>query len=296
MESRYIQARVPDKAGLSKLILKAKGNGRTMAEFAESCGVSAATFSRIATGKIVNPLSEMLLEKICEKSADGFIDMRLLARANGMIDRETYENRKSSGRHFVQRTMYMDRARDMERIITSELFIRGVQIRKLGNRVKKRHNIYVKNELTRTIYHDLTIEFVDGSGSRIWGFEMAPLVRDKDDTKDDDRRVVQKFIQKEALFFLQDAWEPECHEEEKLSFVFCEEVYYRIFNDMIPAHKLNNPMSSILIDIHSGKVLKERILSCNDSKQTESVFDRPVEVDEEDDVNEQFIFFLEDNE
>ena len=56
-ERLYMQTRVPDITELGNLLKKAKGSNRTMAEYAKECGVSPSTFSRIATGKITQPLS-----------------------------------------------------------------------------------------------------------------------------------------------------------------------------------------------------------------------------------------------
>ena len=56
-EENYIQSRVPDIVALGNLLKMGKGNNRTMAEYAKQCGASPSTFSRIATGKITQPLS-----------------------------------------------------------------------------------------------------------------------------------------------------------------------------------------------------------------------------------------------
>ena len=53
-----VQIYAPDKQKLAELVIKAKGNKRTMAQFAIDTGISAPTLSRISNGKISNPRKE----------------------------------------------------------------------------------------------------------------------------------------------------------------------------------------------------------------------------------------------
>ena len=80
MNREYVAALVPDKLKLAELIKRAKGESRTMVEFAEKCGViTASSFSRIMHGNMTKPLSRELI------NATARITYEDLMRANGMI-------------------------------------------------------------------------------------------------------------------------------------------------------------------------------------------------------------------
>ena len=65
MNREYVAALVPDKLKLAELIKRAKGESRTMVEFAEKCGViTASSFSRIMHGNMTKPLSRELINAI----------------------------------------------------------------------------------------------------------------------------------------------------------------------------------------------------------------------------------------
>ena len=82
---RYNRSRLPDKEKLSELLLKGKGEGRSMAEYAEACDSSPATFSRILRKSIQRPLSEELIRKIVDNAAEHCLNMDDLMQANGML-------------------------------------------------------------------------------------------------------------------------------------------------------------------------------------------------------------------
>ena len=63
-DTEYVQVRTPDIMRISEYVIKAKGINRTMAQFAEDCGIGASTLSRIANGKISKPLSEDTVKAI----------------------------------------------------------------------------------------------------------------------------------------------------------------------------------------------------------------------------------------
>ena len=83
---------IGDTTGLSKkeraeLIKRAKGESRTMVEFAEKCGViTASSFSRIMHGNMTKPLSRELIDAIFINAVPtANLTYEELMRANGMI-------------------------------------------------------------------------------------------------------------------------------------------------------------------------------------------------------------------
>ena len=98
---RYVPVGKPDTEALSRLILAAKGEERTMAQFAEACGnvpgVSPSTFSRILNRTVKRPLSTALLKTIAENAANPeIVTYDKLLVANGMIKEDEFKYYGSS--------------------------------------------------------------------------------------------------------------------------------------------------------------------------------------------------------
>ena len=64
------QTNIPNYSTTIDCLIRAKGNERTMAEFAKACGISAATLSRIANQRYDRPLSTDFIAKIYRNRAD----------------------------------------------------------------------------------------------------------------------------------------------------------------------------------------------------------------------------------
>ena len=88
----YIQVRTPDIMKIGEYVVKAKGANRTMAQFAEECGIGASTLSRIANGKIRKPLTEEVIRSIYEhRDEESNITLNAFMRLNGFMEKERYE-------------------------------------------------------------------------------------------------------------------------------------------------------------------------------------------------------------
>ena len=93
---RYVPNGKPDTVALSQLILAAKGDERTMAQFAEACGnvpgVSPSTFSRILNRTVKRPLSTAVLKAIAQNAANPeIVTFDKLLVANGMIRADEFK-------------------------------------------------------------------------------------------------------------------------------------------------------------------------------------------------------------
>jgi hypothetical protein len=106
---------------------------------------------------------------------------------------------------------------------------------------------------------------------------------------------VHRIIERYSYLFLQDAWEPESLCEKKVSFVFCERVFYDRFIECMSEAKLHNRMSAILIDIETEKVVEELSIVCSDFQDMDSPFSQPVIIDEPEDHRGSFFFFFDDD-
>ena len=95
-QEEYIQIGLPDTKRLAQMIEEGRGFDRTMAQYADACGVSAATLSRIVNGKITKPVATELIEKLAENScySSPLIFENMMA-ANGMQKKSVYMSLKA---------------------------------------------------------------------------------------------------------------------------------------------------------------------------------------------------------
>lgn len=116
-----------DKDAFAELLLAAKG-GRTMKDFAASCGVNPSTFTRIIQRTNKGASSTELLEAIAEHAAPNCgVTIEALAKANG------YTVEKDSGIKALKLTSYIDNTETLIRnILVQALVDRGQEVR-MGN-------------------------------------------------------------------------------------------------------------------------------------------------------------------
>jgi len=264
MESKTIvQAYALDKQKLAELVIRAKGPERTMAQFAEDTGISAPTLSRIANGKINNPLSQEVLQKIFDSRCENadFTFGSLLA-ANGMVDRTMVEK----GKDYVDRMLSArDRGialeRHMKNAIMNALLERGFTVQTIpaeldnrkhespfGVRTPYDFNFYLPNETLPYWY----FETVGGKAPAGFG------------------RTTMSATQ----LFLVDAWAPEFLQGQRTSFVFEHRLVYESFIERFRNAPIENAFSAILVDIETETVIDETWLSR--SQEIPSVLSLPV--------------------
>lgn len=272
MEERkqYIQFTEPDKASLGKLLGECKGPDRTMAQMGEATGLSPSMLSRILNGNITKPLPEETLQAIFDQRAQGCtVTLDDLFRANGYV---TVEERNRMV-HGVDVRRQVQEQRDLaQQIIINELLKRGYAVKAdissglVGRSVMMndrtdadRGDLPVRYDLGVTLpeLHDLSewlFDIVPLSGQSPFGGEPSP--------ERDAKYQIRRRIQMHSNIFLVDAWQPERLEGMKFSFVFTDKYLYDAFRDYIRTAKLNNAMSTILVDISERIVIKEEWLKC----------------------------------
>lgn len=81
----YVRIKEPDKELLAELTVRAKGEHRTMAEFAEACGVNPSTLSRLVNMKNNTPNSDELIAAIAENAdPESGVTLGMLLDAHGL--------------------------------------------------------------------------------------------------------------------------------------------------------------------------------------------------------------------
>ena len=295
LKENFVQVRTPDKERIARITKGLIGENRTAAEFAQAVGLSPSMVSRIINGKYQKPLTEDILVKLVSDCSDEQNEkLELLIAANGMISKEQQERRYGPDRYRARITEMRDREISIQNIVTSELFARGVTVRKIS-RFDYAGRLQDSKFFSRAVPYSLVIAMVDAENPYEWGFIIAPQIFDVDETERDRRYVFQRLIERYSYLFLMDAWEPNSLSSKKTSFVFLDQSFFDMFVDIMQDAKLHNRMSAILVDIEKGEVVKEKSLVCSDFQYMDSPFSTPVIKDEPEDGDNFFFFFDPDN-
>lgn len=295
LKENFVQVRTPDKERVARITKGLIGENRTAAEFAQAVGLSPSMVSRIINGKYQKPLTEDILVKLVSDCLDEQNEkLESLIVANGMISKERQERRYGPDRYHSRMYESRDREISIQNIITSELFARGIAVRKIS-RFGYSDRLQDSKFFSRTVPYSLVIAMVDAEEPYEWGFIIVPRIFDADETERDRRFVYQRMIERYSYLFLMDAWEPKFLANKKTSFVFVDQILFEMFVDTMQDAKLHNRMSAILIDIEKGEVLKDKSLVCSDFQDMDSPFSTPIIKDEPEDGDNFFFFFDPDN-
>ena len=276
----FIAIRVPDKLALGQLITEVRGE-RTMAQLAELCNVSPSTLSRAVNGKMTKPLSQELIKTLATNSDDPYMLERLM-RANGMVDAQTFERRKtlaSENRDFREERQNTERK--VKNIISTELLRRGKKIQYMerlevnGERRSKYGLRWLSNFAL----------LVESDKPYIWNFAVIPYTTEEQNG----RRMPLPMYNSRIMdnlsgLFLTDAWEPDVFSNVKNTIVFIDSALYTMNEDRFIGPEMNNEFSMILLDLESESVKCETYFVQKSDKPHKSIFAEPIiESDEEED-------------
>ena len=259
--SEYVQLFVPDTEELAALITKAKGEGRSMAEFSRVCKVKGpSTFSRIVNELIDKPVSDELLAAVAKNAADPEeVTFEMLMRANGKIPKEELEGGKNPTEENGRKT-YKSQADTIK--LVKEILLQSFN--------EKGHAVMVYPDLLKSgkmppsphAFPRLT-DFalhLQGEDPLYWNFivdftdmHTVSLKMQRSNTG-----YLRESMRRYATLFLRDAWEPETMKDFKNTIVFIEEKAFKVFTEMIKDVKPNTWMSVMFVDT-GKKIVKDEI-------------------------------------
>ena len=275
-DMEYIGVRIPDKMLIASLINEAKGS-RTMAQLAEACNVSASMLSRVVNGKITKPMAVEVIRSIAENAetkSPSFFER--LARANGLMPKEQYEEREAQGKDKTRSRI--EERRELEtkaqNIIMTELLKRGIPVKLMDWKDTELHS-----SCGQSLPFDFAIETDLGEGPIVWSFMIIPYTLG--DVLGESNAPVgyylRRSMQNMSGWFLTDAWEPELLENRLHTFLFVDGSVYMSFEDtVVIGAKVNTDLSLVTLRMDEEKVSFEIYLSRRDEKQHELVFAREV--------------------
>ncbi len=285
-DREYVEALVPDKMKLAMYVNRAKGPERTMAQFAEVCGVSASTLSRIVNHKITKPISTELIQAIIQNAADpDKMDFEFFMHANGMIPKERHERKNYAGDTFMERReAQMNAETTIKNTVADELYARGHMIQ-FFPRLPVKELPESKFSLGQFSAFALRIQ---GYEPMYWNFvvNVANFQNEEDEWMQREKRMFKRrMMDRYASIFLRDSWEPETMKDIKTTFAFVDMEAFTMFKDMLMQAEVNTEMSLLLIDMNKQKVVTEIMIPRKDGKCSSSIFDEEIirEYDDTDD-------------
>lgn len=274
MAEEYVLIRTPDILQLGELITRAKGPNRTMAQFAEECGVGASTLSRIANAKITKAVSLENLQAIYEhRDENADFSFELLARSDGFLPKEMAE-RFQSRRSSVERSRNDERC--VQNTIVTALLDRHIGIQKLSEfaRMKETKYPWMRPSLSFALK---TVETV-----KKWDFYffMGRLENDPERSNrvPPNSFVMMRLAERFSRLFLMDAWQPELLDETRSTIVFVDDMLFNNFVDTYKGAPIQTAITAMLIDTEKGQILREEWLSSKD--EIPSLLAKKVIVDE----------------
>lgn len=250
ISTRYSRVSEPDKDLLSELVVKAKGPGRTMKQFAEEIGTTPSTLSRLVNKQNKGPNSDDLIVGIAAHAdPDSGVTFEQMAEAHGMAEREL---RKHPGMIFQE---------EAQKVIINELYIRKYTIVDSEN---------VRNRSMRMLIDFSLKTNALQSNESFWGF-VTLYTEDRPEHSSPpgimivDRRITQIM----ALYYMGDC------PFDKISVVISSKTAFNVIKqrmlDRLDGRKLKDDISIILLDMEKGSFVEEFIIP-NESSNNPEVF------------------------
>lgn len=247
----------PDMAQLGSLIIKAKGEGRTMAELADLVGTSASTLSRAVTGKATRPVSYEIIEKIAEHAAEGSgVLLEDLLYADGY--RRKRERVVQGANDIFDK---FDRRQKLSSVVKARVLESGAQVA-----IAKRYTS--ESDLDPFFFdigfasHDeLILQTNLFSDVNFWVVNPCSYVSAHEDGSDATDRISLMLQQVSAILMI-DNWRPEILQGVRYTFSIADEVVYREFVRAmrLMKAKFNNCFTVMWVDIEAKEIIEETIL------------------------------------
>ena len=238
---RYNRSRLPDKEKLSELLLKGKGEGRSMAEYAIACDSSPATFSRILRKSIQRPLSEELIRKIVDNAAEHCLNMDDLMQANGMLVLRAVRRPKEN--KVVSRQGASNMLPLIRSIVHDELYQHDLIPMFMPALPLQNEEFFPASRFglgLETLAEESIVLHMHRVDPPFWmlvpdmgetqDVQEASSAKDKNGAKDaaEQTGLLKGVMKQIGPFFLKDHWEPDTLKNLKVTFVFTKRERYEV--------------------------------------------------------------------
>ena len=265
-DSEYVQVGLPNKPELSKLVQLALGSECTMSKFAEKCETSLSTISRIVNPdyEIKNPVSPILIRKICDYSADRQqVTLDILMKANGMKSREEISNERYEERDRKEREL---REAIMSAILgrLEAQNLRYWQLQPgsagMGGIVPSRFDLDIRSDY---------LCMIQGMEPRFFNFmlDRTSFMERESSWNNGSSRVTRY-----TSLFLMDCWESDILRDYWNFIVFTKKEVFDTMKSQLKELKFNSLISLMLIDPESGSITEEFVLPRNTKGPVKGLF------------------------
>lgn len=279
---------VPDMANVAAKVNDAKGPSRTMAQFADDCGTSASTLSRIVNMKNTRPMSiELMLAVVEKKAPTSDLTIVELLRANGY--RPTIELKKedlnwedvdkdklleSIKKEMQERELLNNRARSIKNLLSNELLIRGATVSVHGRSFDEDEDI---GELAFSFglaaVWDILYRVNILGEYECWVIGIVPVTTEDNDSEEYLEDMTWAVLKNFSPLFVTDQWESETLKGKKVTIVFSDEKLMNAVQEKLSNARFNNSFSLMLVDLHKVVIVKEVPLLTNGTVKYESILD-----------------------
>lgn len=271
MQSGFTKGGQQDKARLAKLLEIAKGQHRTMKQFAEECGVNPSTFSRISNEKMAGSSSEAVIRAIYEHRAPGSrISLMDLMQANGMVP--SVHSSYSEYRYQSQ-------------------LAKEIIMKEMTRRVEATGYLEKRLRLTKTMGYtpDMICENEQFGGNGLWAFDYMPCFNDNSQFGDkvtedvavrrrkmmNKRRIFERMSRYATMYYFHPEIVPQ-----RFTFIVANKDLFADVIDEYGEQKFKTDVSLVLVDLDADIVVDEYIFQRSDGTMMNKFFSIKVEDNE----------------
>ncbi len=269
LEADFVLVSEPDAETVAKLVLEAKGEERTMKEFAEATGISAPTLSRIVNGKITRPMSVINMLRVIDKSVEeSSANFFALARANGYMSKS--EQRAIRDRVQVRKQkngVYMTVKELMSLIVKAGFVDRGCQA---DTTILENNPGGLESIFEHVPKYDFNLRTQYKEDEFDWVFYMLPYSVQEEGFSAD--KLCCQIIRELSPIFMTDSWKPDLYKDKKITFGFVDKELFEVFYAYMQQAEFNNRFSVCLLNTDTGRVEETSFIAKN-FKNNESLFD-----------------------
>lgn len=270
--AEYTRIRQPDRNKLAELIMRAKGDGRTMRQFAEECGVSPSTLSRIVNKKTIGANSDELIDAVYRNAdPESGITLEMLLDAHGMVPRLRNGRTKRFEHSLLEKSI--------QDIILMEIMDRGFDI-SLPKSDLLHSALNYPHKSDYALYTNAV-----GEKRGLWEFEIWTLAFmakvSEQVIQRQVMRIRQKILMCLGMIFMD---EMQC---KKLSFIVTEEEVYEKLVESLKGCKLPVAISIIFVQLDENRIVEEYQMPLKSGVDVPSILDTPkFEYEEAEKVND----------
>lgn len=274
LKDDFVLVSEPDAQEVASIVLNAKGEGRTMKEFAEATGISAPTLSRIANGKISKPMSVENMLRIIEKSVDeSSANFFALVRANGYISKS--EQKAIRDRQHVRKTRQglQGTVKGLMSVVVKAAFVdRGCS---MDATMLEDNPGGLESIFGHVPKYDFNLRTEYKDDEFDWVFYLIPhSSEDYITEKFDIDKLGCQILRELSPIFMTDAWKPDLYADKKITFALIDRDLYEVFYEYLRYARFNNRFSICLLNTDTGRVEETSFETAN-KKPNESLFDLP---------------------